>query len=230
MKKKFLSLMMAAAVVATTSVSAFAEVVRDNVTYPDSANVISSDKQETTSNVTINGNIQDEKGNDAASTFKVTVPTAASFTVNKEGNLVGPTLTVKNEGKQEVQVYAQSFSAGNGEIKVISEDTIKEDTEKAEATLDRSSVSLKLIGDSSGQTAYLGAAAGINPGVYGQPGLAASSVSTDGILLATLASGSEQEPSMQTIRMEGSAGKKTVNKAVSDAFTLTLKIKKVVKS
>ncbi|CDB75809.1 hypothetical protein [Clostridium sp. CAG:265] len=229
MKKKFLSLMMAAAVVATTSVSAFAEVVRDNVTYPDSANVITSDKQETTSNVTINGNIQDEKGNDAPSTFKVTVPTAASFTVNKAGSLVGPTLTVKNEGKQEVEVYAQSFSAGDGNIQVISEDTIKTDTAKESATLDRSSVSLKLTGN-SGQTAYLGAATGIRAGVYGQPGLNAEQISQDGILLTTLAGGSEETPSTQTIRMEGSAGKNTVPKAVSDTFTLTLKIKKVVKA
>lgn len=225
MKKKFLSLMMAAAVVATTSVSAFA--AENDVTMPNSANVTSSDEQETTSNVTINGNIQDDKGNDAPSTFKVTVPTAASFTVNKAGSLVGPTLTVKNEGKQEVQVYAQSFKAGNGDIKVISEDTIKTDTKSDSATLDRSSVSLKLIGD-SGQTAYLGAATGITPGVYGQPNL--DSVSTTGILLTTLASGSENAPSTKTIRMEGSAGKNVVNDAVSDAFTLTLKIKKVVKT
>lgn len=227
MKKKFLSLMMAAAVVATTSVSAFA--ADSNVEMPSSANVTSSDASDGTAQVQINGNIQDDKGNDAPSTFKVTVPTAASFTVNKEGSLVGPTLTVKNEGKQEVKVYAQSFKAGNGNIKVISEDDIKTDTERNDdATLDRSSVSLKLIGDSTGQTAYLGAAAGIAAGVYGQPDL--DSVSTTGILLATLASGSEQAPSTQTIRMEGSAGKNTVDKAVSDTFTLTLKITKVVKT
>lgn len=226
MKKKFLSLMMAAAVVATTSVSAFAEV-RDNVTYPDSANITSSDKQEPTYDVTINGNIQDDKGNDAASTFKVTVPTAASFTVNKSGNLVGPKLTVKNEGKQEVEIYAQSFSDGDGNIQVISADEIDQDSKLSSATLDRSSVSLKLTGN-SGKTAYLGAATGIAAGVYEQSDL--SSISTNGILLATLASGSEQAPSTEIIRMEGSAGKNAVEDAVSDAFTLTLKIKKVVKT
>lgn len=230
MKKKFLSLMMAAAVVATTSVSAFAEVVRDNVTYPDTANIISSDKQEPTYDVTINGNIQDDKGNDAASTFKVTVPTAASFTVNKAGNLVGPKMTVKNEGKQEIEVYAQSFSAGNGDIQVISENKIKEDTAlDGSATLKRDSVSLKLTGD-PGKTAYLGAATGITAGVYSDAALGASQISTSGILLTTLAAGTEESPSTQIIRMEGSAGKKPVDHAVSDAFTLTLRIKKVVKS
>lgn len=231
MKKKFLSLMMAAAMVATTSVSAFAE--GNEVTMPPSANVTSSDEQGTTADVTINGNIQDDKGNDAPSTFKVTVPTAASFTVNKAGSLVGPKLTVKNEGKQEVQVYAQSFSAGKGDIKVISEDAIKQDAKKGTSDLDRSSVSLKLIGD-SGNTAYLGTATNGKSGVYSQPELNDEQTddeqnSVDGILLTTLASGSEERPSTQTIRMEGTAGKNPVSKAVSDTFTLTLKIKKVVK-
>lgn len=226
MKKKFLSLMMAAAVVATTSVSAFAE--GNEVTMPPSANVTSSDEQGTTADVKINGNIQDDKGNDAASTFKVTVPTAANFTVNKAGSLVGPTLTVKNEGKQEVQVYAQSFKAGKGNIQVISEDTIKSDSESRSASLNRTSVSLKLTGN-SGETAYLGAATDIRAGVYKQSSLNAEQISQDGILLTTLAGGSEETPSTQTITMEGSAGKNTVPKAVSDTFTLTLKIKKVVK-
>lgn len=226
MKKKFLSLMMAAAMVATTSVSAFAE--GNEVTMPPSANVKSSDEQGTTADVKINGNIQDDKGNDAASTFKVTVPTAANFTVNKAGSLVGPNLIVKNEGKQEVQVYAQSFSAGKGNIKVISEEKIKEDTESGSSRLDRSSVSLKLIGDSD-EIAYLGADTDVKSGVYGQPGLDDEPNPADGILLTTLAGGSEERPSTQTIRMEGSAGKNIVNKAVSDTFTLTLKIKKVVK-
>ena len=64
MKKKFLSLMMAAAVVATTSVSAFA------------ANVTGSDASEAQTDVTITGNVQDNQGNDAVGTFKVTVPTS----------------------------------------------------------------------------------------------------------------------------------------------------------
>lgn len=226
MKKKFLSLMMAAAMVATTSISAFAE--GNDITMPPSANVTSSDEQGTTADVKINGNIQDDKGNDAASTFKVTVPTAANFTVNKAGSLVGPKLIVKNEGKQEVQVYAQSFSAGNGNIQVISENAIKSDSESSSPSLKRSSVSLKLTGN-SGKTAYLGAATDVKSGVYGQPGLDDEQNSVDGILLATLEGGSEERPSTQTIRMEGTAGKNIVSKAVSDTFTLTLKIKKVVK-
>lgn len=224
MKKKFLSLMMAAAVVATTSVSAFA--AGNDVTMPNTANVISQDNVDGSAQVQINGNIQDENGNDAPSTFKVTVPTAANFTVNQNGVLVGPTLTVKNQGSQSVQVLAKSFSAGNGNIKVVSEDTINTDKGLSESKLDRTNVSLKLTGN-SGTVAYLGASNGVG-GVYGQPDL--GTVSADGVLLTTLNAGTESTPTTSDITLTGIAGKKSVAKPVSDSFTLTLKIKKVVNS
>lgn len=224
MKKKFLSLMMAAAVVATTSVSAFA--AGNDVTMPSAANVITQDNEDGTAQVKINGNIQDVNGNDAPGTFKVTVPTAANFTVNQKGILVGPELVVKNQGNQSVQVYAQNFSTGQGNIKVISEDTIANDKKSGNPTLDRTSVSLKLRGDST-QTAYLEANDG-KSGVHGQPNL--EDTTTTGILLTTLSAGTDENPTSKSINLEGSAGSQTIQQAVSDSFTLTLKIRKVVNS
>lgn len=228
MKKKFLSLMMAAAVVATTSVSAFA--AENDVIMPDTANITTSDESEGSAQVKINGNIQDAQGNDAPSTFKVTVPTSANFTVNKTGNLVGPTLTVKNQGKQEIEVYAKGFKAGNGDIQVISAQKIKEDAAKEGQSgtpeLKRNSVSLKLTGNAT-KSAYLGAAKGVTAGVYGEEAL--TSMPQEGVLLATLNGGTESSPTTQDIVMEGTAGVQPVQHAVSDTFTLTLKIKKVVK-
>ena len=70
MKKKFLSLMMAAAMVATTSISAFAaDNVDNSVITPNAANVITQDDQDGSAQVQIKGNIQDDKGNNAAATF-----------------------------------------------------------------------------------------------------------------------------------------------------------------
>lgn len=231
MKKKFLSLMMAAAVVATTSVSAFA--AESNVEMPSSANVKSSDATDGTAQVQINGNIQDEKGNDAPSTFKVTVPTAANFTVTKEGALVGPSLTIKNEGTQTVEVLAQDFTRGTGTIDVISEDTIAAEKNKSEEqqVLARNSVSLKLIGGFDSDTgankvAYLGATNKEN-GVYGQPGLQTDDKVSAGISLLKLEPGNVSATE-GVIRLEGSAGPKKVKSPVSDTFTLTLRIKKVV--
>ena len=224
MKKKFLSLMMAAAVVATTSVSAFA--AGNDFTMPDTANVTSQDDVDGSAEVQINGNIQDKNGNDAPSTFKVTVPTAANFTVNQNGVLVGPKFTVKNQGSQSVEVYAQNFSAGQGNIKVISENTISTDKGQREPALDRTSISLKLRGD-SGQIAYLEANQG-KAGVHGQADLL--DTPTSDILLTTLPAGTDEKPTSKIINLEGSAGSKPVEKAVSDSFTLTLKIKKVTKN
>ena len=95
MKKKFLSLMMAAAVVATTSVSAFAdEVVKQNGGTVD---------------VTITGSINDKDDAAPEGTISVTVPTALAFTVNNSGSLQGTSLTITNNGTEKVDVFAYEF-------------------------------------------------------------------------------------------------------------------------
>lgn len=222
MKKKFLSLMMAAAVVATTSVSAFADSTIGGVTYPDAANIISKDTSDATQDVTITGKVVDEQGNMPAGSFKVTVPTAANFTVNKSGTLVGTNLSIKNEGAQEIEVYAQDFSSkGNGDITVVGEQTI----ERAKQTTARSTVSLKLAGE-KGLYAYL-AAGTDKSGVYEGADLAKKA--EDGVKLLTLDAASEQAPVTKEIRIQGTAGGKAIKAAVSDDFTLTLKIKKATK-
>ena len=70
------------------------------------------DNQEPTQDIKIIGNVMDDKGNMPVTNFKVTVPTTANFTVNKSGNLIGPTLQVINEGRQEIDVYANDFKKG----------------------------------------------------------------------------------------------------------------------
>lgn len=223
MKKKFLSLMMAAAVVATTSVSAFADSTIDGVTYPDAANIISKDTSDATQDVTITGNVVDNKGNMPATSFKVTVPTAASFTVNKAGDLVGTKLSIKNEGPQKIEVYAQEFSRkGNGDITVVKEETI---TQNKAATF-RSTISLKLAGEND-VYAYLAAGTDKN-GVYKEPTL--TTKEANGVKLLTLDAASEQAPVTKDIRIQGTAGGKVIDSPVSDEFTLTLKIKKAEKA
>ena len=234
MKKKFLSLMMAAAVVATTSVSAFADVVREGVTYPDSANVISQDDAGATSNVTITGNIVDKKGNMPTASFKVTVPTAASFTVNKSG-FIGADLEVKNEGPQEIEVYAQSFSrvsGGTGLINTVKESDITRDNGSgADPTLTKADVALKLEGQnfegSEDGVAYLKAVNG-KKGVYKRDTLEESELAEDGVKLLKLKAG-DTNPQKDIIRLDGLAGSKEVESAITDKFQLTLKIKKVKK-
>ena len=229
MKKKFLSLMMAAAVVATTSVSAFAaDNVDASVEYPEKANVTAEDNQERRTEVTITGKIADQDGNMPVANFKVTVPTSASFTVNKDGILVGPSLQIKNEGPQAIEVYAQRFmrvNGGNGDIKTLKEDDI------SGGQYDRSNVALKLKGeivkgDGEEVVAYLAAKDDGGNGIYSDKGL--ETQAKTGIKLLELGAGNGNTGEQTgTIKLDGVAGKGQVTGgAKSDKFQLTLRIKK----
>lgn len=185
------------------------------------------DNQEQTQDVKITGNVMDDKGNMPVANFKVTVPTSASFTVNKNGILVGPSLQIKNEGTQTVEVYAQNFSCvGSGDINIVGEDVINRANNSSDISgaLDRSTISLKLLGESQ-QVAYLGSNNG-KSGVYNSSNL--QNEVSSGIKLLTLNPGTESQPEIKMIRVEGMAGSKEISKAVSDKYTLTLKIKKKV--
>ena len=217
MKKKFLSLMMAAAVVATTSVSAFAAEIDNSVTEETTIDNVLDSEGEFKHEVKITGKVQNQAGSMPADTFKVTVPTAANFTVNQGGKLVGPTLTVKNEGSQTISVWAQNFeNTGTGSINVISSADIERDRE-----LKRNNVSLKLEGDGE-KVAYL--AAGDKSGVSDNENL--TTIVKEGVELVRLAPGNNGA-TIKKIPLKGTAGAKEIEQPVSDTFKLTLKIKKV---
>ena len=177
------------------------------------------DNQEPTQDIKIIGNVMDDKGNMPVTNFKVTVPTTANFTVNKSGNLIGPTLQVINEGRQEIDVYANGFKkVGNGDIEIISEKEVSTNKE-----LDRKSISLKLVGSEG--IAYLSATKDGNGGVSENVDL--STLSESGVKLLTLSSGNET-PQVKRIDIQGKAGIKPITKPASDKFILTLRIKKRV--
>lgn len=201
MKKKFLSLMMAAAMVATTSVSAFA--AETNVTTEGG-----------TANVRIEGNVQDNSGNVNPGTLSVTVPTAATFTVTREGELQGTTITVNNTGTQGVDVYAHAFMDRTPDDKI----TVKKESDLGSA--DRTNVSLYIQGSSG--TAHLSSTSGTKKnGIYEDK---EHNTVSDGIKLATI-----EQQGQEELRLEGKAGKaadQSIAQPVSDNFTLVLKIKK----
>ena len=192
------------------------------------------DNQEQTQDVKITGNVMDDKGNMPVANFKVTVPTSASFTVNKNGILVGPSLQIKNEGPQAIEVYAQRFTradGGSGDIKTVKEDDIKDDS--LGNLYNRNSVALKLKGEILGNTgkesvAFLSATNDGGSGIYSEKNLA--SPQETGIKLLALGAGNTSEQT-GTIKLEGVAGKGTVSDgAKSDKFQLTLRIKKATNS
>ena len=215
MKKKFLSLMMAAAVVATTSVSAFA-AENVQVTTPGSPNITELDSESPTHKVDIIGHVQNDRGEMPATSFKVTVPTAANFTVTKEGEVLGPELEVKNEGTQGIEVYATEFKkTTSGALKVVKSSGL--------SSAPRTSVALKLVvnGDA---VAHLGAGGDEN-GVFKNEDL--NEHTDGGEKLLTLEAGANGAKTKR-IDLVGSAGtqKQEIREAVSDTFKLVLKIKK----
>ena len=209
MKKKFLSLMMAAAVVATTSVSAFADdKIINNV---DSSSPITD--------VQITGSVTSQSGEMPESTFKVTVPTTATFSVNKSGGFTAPKLTVKNEGSQKVEVYAYNFkdNTNDGNINILSPSDFE-----TKVGAKRSDVKITLRGD-LGEEVHLS-----STGKYGVN--TADDFTTDrdgdGFKLLQLEASTDGTAKSGTITLDGTAGKGATEGAISDTFVLTLKIKK----
>ena len=205
MKKKFLSLMMAAAMVATTSVSAFA--ANDATVSKDGGDV----------NVTITGSVNDEQDHAPEGTISVTVPTALTFTVNKAGTLTGTSLTITNNGTEAVDVFAYEFTDKNAANGIEVKKTL-------DGTENRSKVTLNLSG-TQGVANFTSSTNEAPKGIYD----GALSVATgNGVKLARIDKlGSSQNTGELTLR--GDAGKDTstqFDKGITEDFTLKLKIKK----
>lgn len=129
MKKKLLSLVLAGAMVATTSVSAFAE----NKEYEITPGV------EREVEVKVEGNISDHDGDVLPSTVTVTVPTNAAFKVDEHGTLTSPTMNIENRGDSAVSVIASQFVDSNGTSGI---EIVKE----VSSSSTRKNVSLKITG------------------------------------------------------------------------------------
>ena len=205
MKKKFLSLMMAAAVVATTSVSAFADGKEYNV----------PSKGETQSQVTITGNIANKTDQVLPGTISVTVPTATNFTVDKTGKLTGSPITITNNGDEAVSVIAQKFidTTENKKITVVKESDISDTTE-------RTKVSLTLGGSLNSVALKSESGSGSGNGIYKLDGDTPAEQDT------VLGNVTASQP--LTLTLEGKAGTNgnALEEAVSDTFTLILKLKR----
>lgn len=228
MKKKFLSLMMAAAVVATTSVSAFAleanaESATDAIidTTPTDAteeeSMTISEGEGKTIDIGITGNIANNKNQVVPSTINVTVPTAAKFTVTKKGELVGSNISIKNEGTETVSVSAEKFidTTSTRSIEVVEESSVTTGDNKN----DRTKVSLRLTGNLTSVDLRTTTASGL--GI----------VKVDGSILnegESVELDKVRGRSTKTLTLTGKAAKEgdAPAEAISDKFTLVLRIKK----
>lgn len=205
MKKKFLSLMMAAAVVATTSVSAFASET-ETVTENDS-----------TVEVKVNGIVNNNLDQAPAGTLSVTVPTALSFTVDNKGKFTGSDINVVNNGTQAVDILAYQFIDPTPNEGIVVKDELISDSSK------RSEVKLRLNGNEG--TAYFKSEGndGTKKGIYNE----SKEHQPNGVKISKI-EGSKKD----TLYLKGDAGSvltlegSAANDGINEQFTLRLKIRK----
>lgn len=169
--------------------------------------------------ISITGNIADENGIIKPGVVQVTVPTRALFTVDKDGKFVGSYINIKNSGHEDLDIYAYRFKDVTGESYINVKD--EEDILTNSSDTERNNVSLKISGKWS--TAYFKTEelSSKNSGVY--KNLQLTDMSNEGVKISTVDANSTDK-----LTLSGTAGKKTSNSdtAISDTFTLILKIKK----
>lgn len=169
--------------------------------------------------VTITGNVADKKGEIKPGTIQIEIPTTALFTVDKDGNFTAPDIKIKNNGQEAVDIYAYKFVDTNGPsgINIESEASITENINNKP----RNNISLNIVGTEA--TAYFKSEnLGNNKlGVYEDQNL--EKESTEGIKVLKIFGNSTGN-----LKFNGKSGKAALktDTAISDRFTLILKIKK----
>ena len=231
MKKKLLSLVLAGAMVASTSVSAFAETLQtessqqtpvanisqtpSNATNPQNFSVTDTPAE---AEVTIDGKIANGSNKLPSSTISVSVPTAASFTVNKDGDLIGSNINITNQSNEEIEVLAYNFNDTTGDqyIKVVDSTALADSN-------DRKQVSLRLKGNKK-TVSLVTSNTNTNSGIYELNTTNEISNENDRVI------GTVTNAKALTLELEGDAVKKGSNlpEAIKDKFTLTLKLRKKV--
>lgn len=218
MKKKLLSLVLAGAMVATTSVSAFAD---DSKTYD-----INSTKEQN-HKVTITGDVANRDNVTLPGTITVTVPTTMAFTVDNKGNVDGGRISVVNKSNQSVEVVAKEFSDSTPNSKIVLVKDSQLDTKIGNGD-GNTYVSLDLVGGTN--TVGLVSQKGDGKtGFVKKDSSEAEIGENENTTLGNAVSGSDLE-----LRLEGRAKHSDSSQhpyeapetAMNDTFSLTLKIQK----
>ena len=212
MKKKLLSLVLAGAMVASTSVSAFADTTISS--YEEGANK---------ANVTISGSVDDDAGNQPSGTISVTVPTALKFQVDNKGHFTGSNITITNKGLDKVDILAHEFKDDTPTGGIVVKTQSELQSAITASTAKRSDVALWIQGTNGDRAYFKSEAAGGNNGIYNEDGTNAS----NGIKVSSIDGGGNT-----VLTLEGSAGQGELGRdaaAINESFTLKLKVVKSTK-
>ena len=210
MKKKFLSLMMAAAVVATTSVSAFAST--QNITEP-TQNITGPVDAPKDAEVTVEGKIADDKGTLPVGTYDVTIPSKVVFSVERDGTFNGVDLPIVNNGDDTISVKVADFVDPDGDRGIKLNVTEDLSVPSVKSTKQRNEINLTLQGDV--KQVFLG------------NGLVKDAISGGDAKTQEMATVKPKQT--QTLKLSGHAGSTRLGEgvaAITNDFTLTFKISK----
>lgn len=239
MKKKLLSLVLAGAMVASTSVSAFAESdqVSQQPQAPSTGQISETPSTATgqqkvdvtntagSAEIEIEGKIANNQNELPPSTISVTVPTNASFTVNKDGKLIGANINITSQGDAEVEVLAYKFKdiSSTSDINVISSSELISENGKG-ADADRKKISLSLAGKEN-KVSLITATSNNESGIC-KFNTSDKLTNDEDKKLGTVNSNKPL-----TLKLEGEGVTNSLAREltdpVKDSFTLTLKLKKV---
>ena len=215
MKKKLLSLVLAGAMVASTSVSAFADTDRTTLTVENGT---------VEHQVTVRGDVQNTSGDILPSTISVTVPTAVSFTIDKKGNIDSANINITSNSDEKVDVIAYKFvdPSTNSKITVVSPGELSSQHDDQSSTNRR--VSLSITGGT--KEVDLKSANGSTSGILKDDGSSEYEL-TDAPVIGTVTKGNELNLKIGGNAAVNDAGEyKAPTEPIKDEFKLTLKIKK----
>lgn len=187
-----------------------------NILRASSGNITGTDTTEQRHEISITGNVVSDSGEMPSGRFQVVVPTTASFTVDKDGKFIGTTITIRNQGYQNIDVYAYKFIDVDGSEGI----NVKPKSEVTDQS-SRSDIAMNIYGNNG--TAYF-KTENVNEektGIYNEADLK-TSASSDGIKISRISANSQG-----TLTLRGEAGKNSnIDTAISNTFTLILKIKR----
>lgn len=179
---------------------------------------ITEGKDDKEIDISITGNIENDKGQIKPGTITIALPINTVFTVNERGEVITPEIKIENSGQDAVDIYAYKFIDPNGTegINITSKNSIvgkEQSTSRKNLTLSLSgqtTVYFKSEMQEEGKT-----------GMYEDPDLTMP-VTSEVKLLELNGQSSDK------LRLNGIAGKQEngIDTAISEKFILMLKIKR----
>lgn len=210
MKKKLLSLVLAGAMVASTSVSAFAATDKEVIVG----------NGEVDHKVTVTGNVTNGSDHVLPGTISVTIPTAVSFRVNKDGNVDSADINITSDSDESVDVIAYKFidPSTDANITVVPEDEL---SNKNNEETNRY-VSLSIKGGSQNVALKSG---GATTGILKGDG--SEYLLTDKPVIGTVTKGNSLSLRIEGKAAQGTSGRyQAPSNPIREDFQLMLKIQK----